>query len=234
MSDPSGPAAVLEAPATLEGEDEAPAAVIRVLVGCDETILREGVVSLLGRDPGLSVVSEAAELAAVVEQIPVLHPDIVLIEAPLGHLSATTLLSHLASDPRLPATSRIIVLAEDMARFQVLEMLELGARGIVEKTSAPSVLTKAIRCVAAGQYWVERELLAEWIRGRRDSHRHCELSRAERAILDGVLAGKSCRAIARGCGITESSVQRRLANLYRKLGVSGRLDLAVYAARHHL
>ena len=234
MSDESGSLAVLERPPSPADEREAPTPVIRVLVACEHAILREGLVSLIGRDAGLSVVSEATELDAVVQQILALHPDILLIEAPFGHLSGHSVLMHLGSHPRLTALPRIIVLAEDVARFQVCEMLERGARGIVEKTAAPSVLIKAIRCVAAGQFWVERELLARWIQGRKDSHGRGELSETERVILNEVLAGKSCRAIAGVCGITESSVQRRLASLYRKFGVSGRLELAVYAAKHHL
>jgi DNA-binding NarL/FixJ family response regulator len=121
-----------------------------------------------------------------------------------------------------------------MTRLEVFEALELGARGIVTRQVTPPLLIKGIHCVAAGEYWVHRDLLVEWLRTRGRRNHSYQLTKRERQIVHKVLTGASNKKIGSSCGITEATTSRHLANIYKKLGVSRRSELVSYAVNHRL
>lgn len=167
-------------------------------------------------------------------QVLAARPDVVLLNVPLADESAGKVLAQLRRE--LPNTSMppTLVLADDLTEFQAMEALDLGARGVMSKHADVRLLVKAIGCVAAGEYWVKREVFVEWVRSRTGANSNHELSDRERMIVEAVMSGASNRAIGDACGIAESTAQRHLANIYKKLGVSGRLELALYATKHKL
>lgn len=205
---------------------------VRIAIACDQVITRAAFASLIGQEAGLAVIGEASDGETAVEQVLSLSPDVFLAVVPLAHLSAFDLLRRLKKDP--PLATRTILVAEDMGPFEIFEALDLGARGIMTKQIGPTSLLRGIHRVAIGDFWINRDTLVEWIRSRSQKHHRYHVTERERQILDAVMAGAANREIASACEITQATARRHLANLYRKLGVSGRLELVIYAVSHQL
>ena len=210
-----------------------PSPEVRIVIACDEMIVRAALASLISREFGFAVVGGACDGATAIEQVLSLRPDILLLHLPLTGPSAFKVLARLKKDSAVATTSKSILISGNMSRFEVFEALELGARGIVTRQVTPSLLSKGIHCVAAGEYWVTRNLLVEWLRSRGKGHDY-QLTKRERQIVHKVLTGASNKKIGSSCGITEATASRHLANIYKKLGVSRRSDLITYAVNHQL
>ena len=112
--------------------------------------------------------------------------------------------------------------------------LQLGARGVVLKSSPPELLLKSIRAVSEGQHWVEGEVLTDWARIGRKPSGVAGLTSREVEIISAIQSGNSNREIAARLSISEETVKRHLSNIFGKLGVSSRLELALLATRHNL
>jgi DNA-binding NarL/FixJ family response regulator len=129
---------------------------------------------------------------------------------------------------------RTILLTAGIQPFAVTSALQLGARGIVLKASPPELLLKSIRAVYEGQFWVGSEPVAAWARAGQPSTTGFGLTSREIDIISAIKEGSSNREIASKLAISEETVKRHLSNIYSKLGVSSRLELAVVASEQHL
>jgi DNA-binding NarL/FixJ family response regulator len=143
---------------------------------------------------------------------------------------------------RVHANARTILLVAEIDRADTIRALQLGARGIVLKEVATQLLFKAIRSVAAGQYWVGRDTVSDLVEtlSRLQSATALAggnkfgLTRRELDALALVVAGFTNKDIAAKLGISEDTVKHHLTNLFDKTGVSNRLELALFAIHHHL
>jgi DNA-binding NarL/FixJ family response regulator len=133
--------------------------------------------------------------------------------------------------------------AEAVKLAQIVEALQLGARGVVLKDSATQVLLKAIQTVIAGEYWVHREPVSNLVQYLRtlmqsthDEARQKKfgLTPRELEIVSAVVAGYSNKEIAEYFKISEDTVKHHLSNIFDKLGVSTRLELALFAVNQSL
>jgi DNA-binding NarL/FixJ family response regulator len=130
------------------------------------------------------------------------------------------------------------VLTADAGDSDVVEALQLGARGVVLKHSPPEMVFKSIRSVAAGEYWVGRERVADLIEMMRKRQAASEvtergpalgLTPRERQMVTAIVAGCSNGDIAQKFSISPKTVKHHLTNIFDKLGVSNRLELALFA-----
>jgi DNA-binding NarL/FixJ family response regulator len=126
---------------------------------------------------------------------------------------------------------------------QMVQALQLGARGIILKHSATDVLFEGIRCVMAGQYWVCHESVSDLVqallefRPRPDAGERRQglgLTPREMGVIALVVAGYTNKDIANKFAISEHTVKHHLTNIFGKLGVSNRLELALFSIDHHL
>ena len=125
---------------------------------------------------------------------------------------------------------------------QIVEALQLGARGVVLKEAATELLFKAIRSVMAGQYWVGNDTVTDIVNHLRDlsgnGHRTPSpaerLTPRERQVIAGVATGESNREIASRLGLSQVTVKHHVSNIFDKLGVSNRAELAAYATSRGL
>jgi two-component system, NarL family, nitrate/nitrite response regulator NarL len=129
---------------------------------------------------------------------------------------------------------RTILLTAAIQPFAVTSALQLGARGIVLKASPPELLLKSIRAVCEGQFWVGSEAVTAWARTGQPANTGFGLTSREVEIIAAIKEGNSNREIASKLAISEETVKRHLSNIYGKLGVSSRLELAVLASEQHL
>src|ERR1700756_4428211 len=128
---------------------------VRIVIADDHTIFRDGLRRLLEAEPELEVVGEAADGHEAVAQTKQAEPDVLLLDLNMPRLPGMEAMRELsaAGDGR---NTKIIVLTAAIERVQIVQALQLGARGVVMKEAATQLLMKAIRTVMAGEYWIGR------------------------------------------------------------------------------
>lgn len=214
--------------------------VIRILIADDHPIFRDGLRRLLESEPGIAVVGEASDGAEAVAMAQQVHPDILLLDLAMPRVPGLETLREMARDGARNSV-RTVLLTAAIEPPQMVEALQLGARGIVLKESATQVLLQAIRTVLDGSYWVGREAvtdLKELVLDRipKDSspaQKH-GLTRREYQMVEAIVEGFSNKEIAEKFNVREDTVKHHLTSIFSKVGVSTRLELALFAIEHKL
>jgi two-component system, NarL family, nitrate/nitrite response regulator NarL len=211
---------------------------VRLVIADDNPIFREGLGRLLETDADFKVVGEASDGAEAVKLARQLKPDVLLLDLAMPKHSGLEALREVS----LPVTATsvsVILLTASAGKSQIVEALQLGARGVVLKDSSTQLLFKSIKTVMAGEYWVGRERvsnLVQYLRtlmqsthdeARRNNFR---LTPRELEIVSAVVAGYSNKEIAERFTISEDTVKHHLSNIFDKLGVTTRLELALRVA----
>ncbi|MGH9352754.1 MAG: LuxR C-terminal-related transcriptional regulator [Terriglobia bacterium] len=211
-----------------------------IAIAAEEPIVRYGVRRLFETEPDLNVVGEAADSSEAIKIVLDLKPEVLLLELPASR-SGLEVLRRLAS---VKSGARTLLLASPGDRSQIAEAFNLGARGVVLKGSETRILVNGVRGVLAGQYWMGETAVAgisEAIRSFTEQHRNggkasqdYRLTPRELEIIASIATGCSNKDAGRKFSITERTVKHHLTNIYDKLGVSSRLELALFAVNHHL
>jgi two-component system nitrate/nitrite response regulator NarL len=215
---------------------------VRIVIADDHPIFRDGLRRLLESEPDLKVIGEASDGAEAVKLAGQLKPEILLLDLAMPKHPGLEALREMSSGPG-PNSVRVILLTAAAEKNQIVEALQLGARGVVLKDSATQLLLKAIHAVMAGEYWVGRESvsnLVQYLRnlvqssGEEARKRKFGLTPRELEIVAAVVAGYSNKEIAEYFKISEDTVKHHLSNIFDKLGVSTRLELALFAVNQSL
>lgn len=215
---------------------------IRLVIADDHPIFRDGLRRLLEAEADLKVLGEASDGAEAVKLVRQLKPDILLLDLAMPKHPGLEALRDLSS-PGNSSPVRVILLTAAAEKGQIVEALQLGARGVVLKDSATQLLLKAIQTVMAGEYWVGRESVSNLVQYLRtlmqsthDEARQKKfgLTPRELEIVSAVVAGYSNKEIAEYFKISEDTVKHHLSNIFDKLGVSTRLELALFAVNQSL
>lgn len=197
-------------------------------------MLREGLRKILSMEEDLEVVADTddARQAAVIASD--MKPNVMLLDIRMPGTGGLEVIGpiHEAS----PETKILILTASDDRRDHVAALSQ-GARGIIMKDSAAETLVTAIRAVHAGQAWVDREITGTLLeelahRGAQTSNTTTDphtLTARESEVVDLVIAGCRNREISERLTISEKTVKAHLSNIFAKLGVRDRLELAIYA-----
>ncbi len=214
---------------------------IRIVIADDHPIFRDGLRRLLEAEPDLRVVGEASDGAEAVKLARQLKPDILLLDLAMPRHPGLEALREMSSGSG--SSVRVILLTAAAEKKQIVEALQLGARGVVLKDSATQLLLKSIHTVMAGEYWVGRESvsnLVQYLRtlvqssGEEARQKKFGLTPRELEIVSTVVAGYSNKEIAEYFKISEDTVKHHLSNIFDKLGVSTRLELALFAVNQSL
>lgn len=216
---------------------------VRIVIADDHPIFRDGLRRLLESEPDLKVLGEASDGAEAVKLARQLKPDILLLDLAMPKHPGLEALRELSVGTGGSSPVRVILLTAAAEKGQIVEALQLGARGVVLKDSATQLLLKAIHTVMAGEYWVGRESvsnLVQYLRTLMQSssdearQRKFGLTPRELEIVSAVVAGYSNKEIAEYFKISEDTVKHHLSNVFDKLGVSTRLELALFAVNQSL
>lgn len=213
---------------------------LRVLIADDHTLMREGLRRLLESEPGFEVIGEAANAEAAIHLAQERQPDIILLDLAMPRISGLEALESLtAKVPR----ARVILLTAAITKEQVVKAMQLGVRGITLKESASKDLFDAIRMVMEGRYWVEDACISDMVEALRDAtspqadkSRPTDfgLTRRELEIINLVVAGYSNPEIAQKCSISEQTVKHHMSNIFDKVGMYNRVELALFAVSHQI
>lgn len=203
---------------------------IRIIIADDHAIFRDGLRRLLATQQDFQVIGEASDGKEAIALAQSFKPDVLLLDLAMPRVPGMEVLRELA---RQETPVRTILLTAAIQPFAVTSALQLGARGIVLKASPPEMLLKSIRSVHEGQFWVGSDPVSSWVRPGQSTSGFGLTSR-EIEIIAAIRKGSSNREIAGQLAISEETVKRHLSNIYGKLGVSSRLELAVLASEQHL
>ena len=210
---------------------------IRILVADDQQLFREALSCLLNNEEGLCCVGEAGSGELAVEAARSLAPDVVLLNPGMDGDDGVETLRALVA---LPGKPRIILVENSAGTNGSIEALRLGAYGVLPRDSAPQMLFKSLRAVAAGEYWVCRRSICDLIECFRasgapagatvPSNGH-HLTPREVDVVASVMDGCTNRDIADKLAISDQTVKRHLTSIFDKMGVRNRLELVLFASR---
>jgi len=212
----------------------------RILIADDHPIFRDGLKRLLEAERGFKVIGEACDGVEAVSLVRQLRPEILLLDLTMPRRPGLEALRELSTES---LSVRVILLTAAAEKEQIVEALQLGARGVVLKDSATQILLKAIHAVMNGEYWVGRESvsnLVQYLRSLIDSssaasrQKRYGLTPRELEIISAVVAGYANKEIAEHFKISEDTVKHHLSNIFDKLGVSTRLELALFAVNQSI
>ena len=210
---------------------------IRILVADDHPIFRDGLRKLLEAEDDVTIVGEASSGNECIQLLGKLKPDILLLDLRMPEKDGLAVLEEVNFDS-LPARVIVLTAAEDDR--DVVRAMRLGARGVVLKQSATDLLLKSIRKVHSGEIWLDKRMTAEVMKAFAQSaeggprREKPLLSEREMEIVQLVSQGYRNKEIGEKLYISEQTVKNHLHNIFDKLGVSDRLELALYAIHHRL
>jgi DNA-binding NarL/FixJ family response regulator len=208
--------------------------VIRVLLADDQALVRAGFASLLGDEPDIEVVGEAADGAEAVELARTLKPDVVLMDIRMPGTDGLVATKIIAHAERLD-TVRVVVLTTFELNEYIFEAIRVGASGFLVKDTEPAELLRAVRVVAAGDALlspsVTRQLIAQFAaRGEPRAVPALDLlTGREREVTALVAAGLSNTEIAERLYVSTATVKTHVNRAMTKLGARDRAQLVVFA-----
>jgi DNA-binding NarL/FixJ family response regulator len=215
---------------------------IHLVIADDHPIFRDGLRRLLESEPDLKVIGEARDGAEAVKLARQLKPEIMLLDLAMPKHPGLEALHELSTGGGASSV-RVILLTAAIEKEQIVQALQLGARGVVMKDSATQVLLKAIHTVMAGEYWVNRDSVSNLVQylqsmvqssSQDAKKKKFGLTPRELEIVSAVVAGFANKEIAEYFKISEDTVKHHLSNIFDKLGVSTRLELALFAVNQSL
>ena len=221
--------------------DEAAPQRVRIGLADDHQMFRDAVRRLLDAEPDLVVVGEASDGAEAVALTLQYEPDILLLDVAMPHGNGMQVLQQIAAASK---ATRIIMVTGAVEEYELRQALRLGARGFVLKESGAEQLLESIRVVHGGEYFVGRECMADLVsavrsrgvvlEGRAPRKADFGLTTRERQIVSAVVNAYQNKEIAEKFAISEKTVKHHLTNIFNKVGVSNRLELALFAVHHRL
>jgi DNA-binding NarL/FixJ family response regulator len=212
---------------------------IRVVVADDHPVVRAGVRNMLEASERITVLGEAVDGDDAITQTLELAPDVLLLDLQMPKLPGLEAMRAIMD--RSPGV-KIVLLTGVITTQQVIQALQIGARGIVLKDAAGEHLNTAILAVYSGDYWIGgrrvvnlvvalHDLMAQAMQPEKKTY---GLTPREMEVVHCIVEGCSNRDVARQFGISEETVKRHLSNIFDKTGVSTRLELALFAISHQL
>ena len=220
-----------------------PIQTIRVMLVDDHQTMLWGLTKLIESEkPRMDVVGTATTCDEALAKIGLLHPDVILLDLDLNGVSALEVLPALLSN----SASNVLIFtgARDQATLDLA--IFKGARGVLRKDASAEHVIKAIEKTAAGEIWLDRQTLgrvfSEFVVPKAPPQRdpavekHESLTAREQKVIYAVVEGSGAlnAALAERLFISEHTLRNHLTSIYHKLGVNNRLELYVYAVKHHL
>lgn len=222
-----------------KNHDTAPEAApaLRVIIADSQAIFRVGIRKVLALEDDIRVVAQAETLGQTLSAVAKFPSDVLLFEWRICPNPLESVSEILKRAPEL----KLVLLTGELDAEQTVEYLRRGVRGIVTRSIAPELLVRCVRKVAEGETWLDNKgvnWVIEAYRSRAamsaSARSKDRLSDKELLIASGVVQGMRNKEIAQEIGTTEQVVKNYLRKIYDKLGVTDRLELALYCIHHRL
>jgi DNA-binding NarL/FixJ family response regulator len=210
---------------------------IRVILADSQAIYRVGIRKIIALEDDIRVVAQADSLANLFAAIQRYPTDVVLMEGGIlsGTVDAIPELLRMAPDVKL------ILQATPSDESNTVELYRKGVRGIISRSISPDLLVKCIRKIAVGETWIDNRSVSWVIEAYRaqaadlvNPRTQPKISPKELQIITCITQGKRNKEIATQLGTTEQVIKNHLRKIYDKLGVSDRLELALYCLHNKI
>ena len=209
------------------------------LIAAREPLVRFGIRKLLETQACLDVIAEAPSLSEANTLVEKFKPDLLVLDLTTFE-GGLHILRHLMFSRHHTRTIAIVPSVDNSGRS---EALASGASGVIARGSPTKILLDCVRTVLAGQYWSGKEPLRSIAEsdlkfpvaahGTREPNGYGLTSR-ELDVIGTIVDGCSNKDVGKRFSITERTVKHHLSNIYQKLEVSTRLELAIFALSHGL
>jgi DNA-binding NarL/FixJ family response regulator len=210
---------------------------IRVILADSQAIYRVGMKKVFALEDDIRVVAQAETLSNLHTALQRYPTDVVVLE---GQLIAGTIDAIPDLVKRHP-DSKLIVQVVETDEANIVELYRRGVRGVVPRSISPDLLIKCVRKIADGETWIDNQSISWVIEAYRSQATSLtnpkvqpKLSKKELAIISCITRGMRNKEIAYQIGTTEQVIKNYLRKVYDKLGVSDRLELALYCLHHQL
>ena len=211
---------------------------IRVILADGQAIFRVGISKVFAAEPDIHVIAQS-------DSLPNLRSTLKQNQADLLLLDWNILAGHTEFVPELiktgPTPVKMIVQGAIADETRMIELYRNGVRGTISRAISPDLLLRCVRKVAAGETWIDNQSLTLLIEAYRlqatlglSNKVAPRLSPKEISIITYISQGKRNKEIAHHIGTSEQVVKNYLRKIYDKLGVSDRLELALYSLHHDL
>ena len=205
---------------------------IRVVIADDHRVVRDGLCYLLGQEPDMEVVGEAADGRRTADVVAATRPDVLLLDLYMPELDGHAVIAALGDAPHRPA---IVVLTSAADDDHLIRAMHAGATSYLLKTASAEDVIAAVRDAAAGSASLSPELLTRLTQAlsRPPPPDPLQpLSPREREVLRLIARGHSNRQIARDLAIGEQTVKTHVRSILTKLSLQDRVQAAIFALRH--
>jgi DNA-binding NarL/FixJ family response regulator len=213
------------------------ASAIRILLADSQAIYRVGMKKVFALEDDIRVVAQAETLPNLYAALLRFPTDVVVLE---GQLLAGTV-DAIPELVRRAPQAKLIVQVTESDETNTVELYRRGVRGVVPRSISPDLLIKCVRKIAAGETWIDNQSVSWVIEAYRaqatnltNPRTQPKLSKKELAIISCITRGMRNKEIAYQIGTTEQVIKNYLRKVYDKLGVSDRLELALYCLHHQL
>jgi two-component system nitrate/nitrite response regulator NarL len=221
----------------VSGDRNGAKSAVRVVLVDSQAIYRVGMRKIFATESDIQVVAQFDSIADLQTSLPNHSADVLILEGGLITSNPGVISEILHQSPEL----KIVVEAAAMDEVRTVELYRSGARGIIPRAISPDLLIKCVRKVAEGETWIDNKAVT-WVieayrsqaansTGAKNQHR---LSPKELTIIHYITQGKRNKEIAHELGTSEQVIKNYLRKIYDKLGVSDRLELALYSLNHKL
>jgi DNA-binding NarL/FixJ family response regulator len=221
----------------IEGGGETEAEAIRVILADSQAIYRVGMRKVFALEDDIRVVAQAETLENLYAALQRFPTDVVVLE---GRLIAGTIDAIPQFMQRAP-DAKLIVQVSETDETNTVELYRRGVRGVVPRSISPDLLIKCVRKIAAGETWIDNQSVSWVIDAYRAQAANLtnpksqpRLSEKELSIIGCITRGMRNKEIAYQIGTTEQVIKNYLRKIYDKLGVSDRLELALYCLHHQI
>ena len=204
---------------------------IKVLVVDDHWVVRQGLRMFLEQESAITVVGEASDGREAIEEARRLRPDVVLMDILMPHVDGIEAITRIKAE--MPHVE-VIALTSVLQDRSVSDAIQAGAIGYLIKDTRGDQLVRAIHDAAEGRVHLSPEAATRLAKDLRHPERVESLTKRETSVLRLVAEGLANKEIARRLAISEKTVKRHLVNIFDKVGVSSRLELAIFALDHGL
>jgi len=210
---------------------------IRIILADSQAIYRVGIRKIFALEDDIRVVAQADSLENLRSAIERFPTDVVLLEGALLQTSPTAIHDLIKLAPEV----KLIVQAVANDETNTVELYRRGVRGIISRSISPDLLVRCVRRIAAGETWIDNQSVNWVIEAYRaqaaalvSPRSQPRLSPKEMAIITCITQGKRNKEIAYQLGTTEQVIKNYLRKIYDKLGVSDRLELALYCLHNKI
>ncbi len=210
---------------------------IRIILADSQAIYRVGMRKVFGLEEDLRVVAQVDRLENLHSALERHPADILLLESSLIAGSTNAIPEIMRVAPEI----KVIVQTAGADEANTVELYRRGVRGIIPRSISPDLLVKCVRKIGAGETWIDNQSVTWVIEAYRSQataitnpKSQPRLSPKELAIIACITQGKRNKEIAFQLGTTEQVIKNYLRKIYDKLGVSDRLELALYCLHHQI